>query len=263
MSLGLNDDPRFYIVAREPGAEHPAIPTWASEVENPAALSTASQNSSEHLGVDEVPGAFQISNVLDDRECARLLQVSEKLGYLHDAAVSLPRSVRHNDNVTWVADATTVDILWHRCAPVLCAIEIDFKEMRAVGINARFRFYRYQPGDFFKAHTDGAWTGSAVVDRQLIADAYGDRLSLMSFLIFLSDGYEGGRTQFYMDRNDPTAPAWSEKSSVVVNVRTAAGAVLCFPHGPHRQSYLHASEPIESGTKYIIRTDVLFQKTNN
>ncbi len=28
----------FYIIAREAGAEHPAIPTWASHVDNPAAL---------------------------------------------------------------------------------------------------------------------------------------------------------------------------------------------------------------------------------
>ena len=28
----------FYIVAREPGAEHPALPTWASDRDNPANL---------------------------------------------------------------------------------------------------------------------------------------------------------------------------------------------------------------------------------
>ena len=26
----------FYIIAHEPGAEHPAIPTWANQSENPA-----------------------------------------------------------------------------------------------------------------------------------------------------------------------------------------------------------------------------------
>ena len=31
-------------------------------------------------------------------------------------------------------------------------------------------------------------------------DAYGDRLSQMSFLLFLSDGYTSGRTLFFLDR---------------------------------------------------------------
>ena len=38
--------------------------------------------------------------------------------------------------------------------------KIIFQAKKALGINARFRFYRYQAGDYFKPHTDGAWPGS-------------------------------------------------------------------------------------------------------
>jgi predicted 2-oxoglutarate/Fe(II)-dependent dioxygenase YbiX len=115
-----------------------------------------------------------------------------------------------------------------------------------LGLNARFRFYRYSKGDFFNPHTDGAWPGSRVVNGQLVADAYGDRLSQMTALIFLSDGYEGGRTLFH---TGPTS---------IIPVHTPKGAILCFPHGMHPQHCVHAGEVVTAGQKYIIRTDVLY-----
>ncbi len=99
---------------------------------------------------------------------------------------------------------------------------------------------------FFNPHTDGAWPGSRVVNGQLVADAYGDRLSQMTALIFLSDGYEGGRTLFH---TGPTS---------IIPVHTPKGAILCFPHGMHPQHCVHAGEVVTAGQKYIIRTDVLY-----
>jgi hypothetical protein len=32
------ENANFYVVARQPGAENPAIPSWASRVDNPAGL---------------------------------------------------------------------------------------------------------------------------------------------------------------------------------------------------------------------------------
>ncbi len=249
----------FYVVAREPGAEHPALPTWANDRENPAALDVEYNAAVTRRVIDGVPGAFQLTNVLSAAECRRLVELSEALGYLPDAAVSLPRSIRHNHNVTWVADEHTTDILWRRCAGAMVFDSNQFSGKRALGLNARFRFYRYQPGDYFKPHTDGAWPGSKVVDHELIGNAFSDRWSQLSFIVFLSDDYRGGHTQFYLDAAQPSRPARGEGQALAVNVRTAAGEVLCFPHGLHPLHCLHSSEPIDSGTKYIIRTDVLFE----
>jgi hypothetical protein len=44
-----------------------------------------------------------------------------------------------------------------------------------------------------------------------------------------------------------------------VDIRTPAGSVLCFPHGMHPLHRVHSSVPISRGTKYIIRSDVLFK----
>lgn len=254
-----NIEKSFYVVAREPGAEHPALPTWASEINNPAQLDPEYQADIARVEVENVPGAFQLLNVISDQECARLISLTEALGYLKDAAVSLPRSVRHNHNITWVVDEQTDGILWSRCRDLIFDDQGILFGKKPLGLNARFRFYRYQQGDYFKPHTDGAWPGSRVIDRQLVANAYPDRLSQLSFLLFLSDGYEGGRTQFFVNRNDPSQPVLDHNETRLVSVSTPMGGVLCFPHGMHPLHCRHSSETIISGKKYIIRSDVLFE----
>ena len=245
----------FYIVCREPGAENPSLPTWACRTENPAALAQVyPQEEILRRRLDAVPGAYQLLNVLSPGECRRLVELSERLGYLEDAAVSLPRSVRHNDNVVWVADATTESILWRRVAH-LAGRELDiFDGKRPLGLNARFRFYRYGEGDYFKPHTDGSWPGSRVVDGELVANAWPDRYSLMTFLVLLNDDFEGGATRFLVPAEGRGDSRWRE-----VDIRTPAGGVLCFPHGMHPLHCVHSSEPVTGGTKYIIRTDMLFE----
>ena len=242
-------DSDYYIIARQPGAENPSIPTWACRRANPAGLANAAPGDVTRREVDGVPGAFQLLNLLSADECARLVAMTETLGYLADAAVSLPRSVRHNDSATWIADDDTGDRLWRRCRTLLQRDD-DFGGKRALGLNARFRFYRYGEGDFFAAHTDGSWPGSRVVDGELVDNAYDDRWSQLTFLLFLSADFDGGATRFYLDPED---------ESRVVDVRTPLGGALCFPHGMHPLHCVHASQPIRAGTKYILRSDILFQ----
>ena len=152
-------------------------------------------------------------------------------------------------------DDATCDLIWQRCAGQIQPID----EHPALGLNARFRFYRYGVDDFFAPHTDGSWPGSRVVEGELVTNAYPDRWSLLTILIFLSDDYDGGATQFLVYRDDPSHPARYGDEATAVEVRTPLGGVLCFPHGTHPQHCLHASTPITRGSKYIIRSDVLFE----
>ena len=249
----------FYVIAREPGAENPAIPTWASRVENPLALAESPSAQVVRQEVPEVPGGYQLFNVLADAECDALIRLSETLGYQQDAAVSLPREIRHNDNFVWVADDTTVATIWRRVA-AQAARELEmFDNKRPVGLNGRFRFYRYGSGDYFKPHTDGAWPGSRVVDGRLVNNAYDDRYSQMTVLLFLNDDYQGGATRFMVDAHNPHRPARYGAEYGEVDVKTPRGGALCFPHGMHPLHCVHSSEPIVAGSKYIIRTDMLFE----
>lgn len=254
-----NDMSDFYIIAREAGAENAAIPAWANHGTNPAALERDHPGPVKRIGIDSVPGAFQLLNVLSADECARIVELSESLGYLEDAAVSLPRAIRHNDSFTWIVDDDTNDLIWQRCGEQLYDGHEFNTGKRALGINARFRFYRYGEGDFFAPHTDGSWPGSRVVDGELIDNAYNDRWSQLSFLLFLSDGYEGGATCFHVSKTQSGLPAQRPDDTDIVAVRTPIGAALCFPHGMHPLHCVHSSQPITSGTKYIIRSDVLFE----
>ena len=148
------------------------------------------------------------------------MAISDTLGYHHDAPVSLPHHVRHNTNVNWVVDESIDGPIWERCRPLLTE---RVAGAPALGLNARFRFYRYREGDFFRPHTDGAWPGSRVVDRRLVYDAYGDRISQMSMLLFLSDGYTGGRTLFYVGEGDEGT------ETRAVGVATPKGAAVVLP----------------------------------
>ena len=242
----------FYIVAKESGAENPEIPTWASYTENPVGLISRSDNNVERIEVDKVPGAFQLTNILSVTECEQMISVSELLGYVPDAAVSLPRSIRHNDSLTWVVDDSTSNLIWARCKPYLDRNHSLFYDCKPLGLNNRFRFYRYGEGDYFSPHTDGSWPGSRIVDQKLVHNAYDDRWSQLTFLLFLNDNFEGGSTEFQI-------PGASGRASDTIAVRTPQGGVLCFPHGAHPMHCLHSSEQITEGTKYIIRSDVLFE----
>ncbi len=237
----------FYVVAREPGAENPSLPTWTSHNENPTGLATEAPFIVSRKEIPEVPGAFQLLNVFSQQECQAFIDTTEALEFLPDAPVSLARNIRHNDNVTWVVDETTDQLIWQRCGHLFTDADHLFEGRKAVAINARFRFYRYKEGDYFKFHTDGAWPGSRVIDQQLIGNAYPDRYSEMTFLILLSEDFDGGETRFRVNNEN-------------IDIRTPAGSVLCFPHGMHPLHKVHSSMPITRGTKYIIRSDVLFKQ---
>ncbi len=249
----------FFVAAYEAGAENTPVPTWASQKENPLALNATYDKTVQRVEVETVPGAFQLLNVLTKSECNSFIDATEALGYTQDASVSLPRSVRHNENLVWVVDDTTHDLIWDRCKTFMQDHIDIFNGKKPLGLNKRFRFYKYSEGDFFKPHTDGAWPGSRVIDKKLITNAYPDRYSQMTFLILLSEGFTGGATAFYVDKNDPQKPAKRTEDVKIVEVSTPMGGVLCFPHGSHVLHCLHGSREILSGVKYIIRTDVLFE----
>ncbi|EPJ44762.1 MAG: hypothetical protein OFPII_32390 [Osedax symbiont Rs1] len=254
-----SDDGDYFVVAYEAGAEHPALPTWANNKANIAKLSVSSPLKVTKRNISPVPGAFQLLNVFAKDECDRLITLSESMGYLADAAVSLPRDVRHNDSLTWVVDSQTDSIIWDRIKHLMVDDQGIFHGKLSLGLNARFRFYRYQKEDYFKPHSDGSWPGSRVINDQLVADAYGDRFSQMTFLILLTEDFEGGATRFLVNADDSSQPARRGNNVKEIDIRTPAGSVLCFPHGMHSLQCIHSSEPIYQGVKYIIRTDVLFE----
>lgn len=256
MNTEINKE-KFNIVAYEPGFNNPSLPTWSDTLAYEDLFDKDFDISQvQRIDIAEVPGAFQLLNVLSEAETQRLIDYTESLGYDEDSPVSLPHNVRHNENFNWVVSEIVDKTIWERSKHL---VNEEWQGETAKGINARFRFYRYKEGDFFKFHTDGAWPGSRVIDGKLVADAYG-LYSQYTYLMLLTEDFTGGETQFLVSKSEPTRPARSDDDAQIVNVRTPRGGVLCFPHGTHPLHCLHSSSEIGEGVKYIVRTDILFGK---
>ncbi len=142
----------------------------------------------------------------------------------------------------------------------------NLRKYELKGINNKYRFYRYEEGDYFSPHTDGSWqhtfvdrnlttsSSPAHVDediddsfRQWTVGEYDDRHSALTFLVLLTDDFMGGSTIFH-EKNG------KEK----ISLRTPKGGVLCFFHGMHPLHVLHEGEKVEKGVKYMIRTEVTY-----
>jgi predicted 2-oxoglutarate/Fe(II)-dependent dioxygenase YbiX len=95
----------------------------------------------------------------------------------------------------------------------------------ACGLNERFRYYRYEPGQYFNWHLDGAY-----------------KTSRLTFMVYLNDDFDGGTTDFHFG-----------KEFCDVSVKPERGTALLFRH-----SVLHRGSPVVSGKKYVMRSDVIY-----
>lgn len=237
----------FYVASTETGQERTDLPLWAMR-EKSLELAFPSLNVGgrdvQRREIPGVVGGFQLLNLLSADECQDFVKVLDCLGFHADAAVSLPYSVRHMVNCNFCVPDALDGALFERCQHLLPTIA----GCPPLGLNAKFRCYKYGAGDYFRPHTDGAWPGTRVRGDQIVADAYGDRLSQLTFLMLLTEGYEGGETRFLQSQGDRQGVA----------VRTPLGGVLCFPHGYHPDSPLHEGMLVQCGFKYMIRTEVLY-----
>lgn len=178
--------------------------------------------------------------VFTAEECQQFIDVSEQKGY-EAATITLGRNhfelrteVRNNDRVIY-DDAQLAEQLFARLRDLLPA---QLHGWNLVGLNERFRFYRYQSGQTFKPHWDGSYERS---------DWESSKLSL---LIYLSADFVGGETIFYQDVGMRKA-CFETRQAVVVPQQ---GQVLFFEH-----QQLHEGAPVTSGIKYVLRTDVMYK----
>lgn len=170
-------------------------------------------------------GVFTIAGFLTPAECASFISSSEQRGYSEagirtEQGELLYKDARNNDRVVF-DDSDLAHFLYERARPLLPQ-EID--GWKLWGFNVRFRYYRYAQRQQFDWHLDG--TVRAIPGQE----------SFLTFMMYLNEGFQGGSTEFGWDK-----------------VLPAEGMALVFPHRVR-----HRGAPVESGTKYVLRTDVMY-----
>jgi len=193
--------------------------------------------------VPAVPGAVLLPGVLTAAECAQLVALAEAIGFAEDASVGI-------EALHLLARSDLGAPLLARVAPLLP------RHGRLVGLNARWRLFRYSAGATYRPHIDGCWPGSGLgPSGEWVDDVHGGAaVSRLTFLVYLNDGFAGGGTTFFT--------AGAEEGHVHARgVCPRAGAVLVFPHGEAEGALVHEGSAVEAGgRKYVIRSDVLFEK---
>ena len=172
---------------------------------------------------------FLIKNFMTTEACEHLVRHAEKIGF-ESADDKYPLSYRTNKRC-WEDDETLAQSLWNK----LSNTEVFKQELTdASGINSRLRYCRYDDAEVFNIHRDGRYYKTEC------------EYSKLTFLLYLSDAsdYEGGSTRFFQQHN---------KETLLLDVKGNKGDVLIFDH-----TLWHEGGKIQSGTKHILRSDILF-----
>ena len=176
------------------------------------------------------PYIIEVPDLLTPDECGSLIAKIESLR--PDVATintrfgaAMRTDVRNNDRVMF-DDEDLARTLLER---VRGSAPKDIHGMALVGINERFRCYRYKPGMRFAPHKDGAFHRN---DHEQ---------SFYSFLVYLNEGFEGGNTTF------------ATEPEIAITPKTGLG--LLFQH-----PIIHEGSVVTAGVKYVARTDVMYRK---
>lgn len=94
-------------------------------------------------------------------------------------------------------------------------------------VEQRTACMRYSEGEYFGLHTDSPFV------------AQDGAFTKLSLVLYLNDDYSGGETVF---------------PDLALEVSPEIGKILLFPPNLH-----HMSKPISRGTKYIVRSEVLYR----
>jgi hypothetical protein len=174
---------------------------------------------------------FTISNFFDNKECDEYIALSENIGYeiatINAIEGHIVRLNTRNNTRVILDDFSIAERIWKRLKPFTPEV---VENRPVIGINERFRFYRYDPGQYFKLHYDGCYRRA------------NGEVSQLTLMIYLNDDFSGGETHFNLNYpNDD------------VVIKPEKGMALCFDH-----YLLHEGCDLIKGRKYVLRSDIMY-----
>lgn len=113
-----------------------------------------------------------------------------------------------------------------------------------LGLNECLKVFRYNPGGVFVEHRDGPW-----VPRQ-------DQCSMYTVVIYLNDNFDGGETRLLGSAEEFAPKGYREMLwNTNLGVTPVTGMALLVNH-----DCWHVGSPVKEGTKWILRTELIFQR---
>jgi prolyl 4-hydroxylase len=201
--------------------------------------------------------AFYVDNILSRQECQNLIAAAssapsaeQKIGfhYVTRATHTAPDGTRllvdlQKPNPHKLAvlfdHSKMLSRLWFALR--------DFLPLDAVGLNPKLRVLKYDAcdKDRFEPHFDA----TTVVD---------DHTSRLSVLLYLNDGngvdFEGGETLYLNHHDTSGSENRNHHYGSVTKITPQTARVVIFEH-----DLFHSGAPLLWGTKYVLRTDVMFE----
>jgi prolyl 4-hydroxylase len=175
------------------------------------------------------PVLFTLPAFLRPAECAAWIELAAAQGFAEAPVTTklgpLMMPEARNNTRVMLDDVPGTEGLWSRLQPHVAPCQRSDGTWLPVGLNERLRFYRYEPGQMFRWHRDGAFVRDA------------RERSLLTFIVYLDEGCVGGETEF--------------EDRVVTPAR---GMALIFSH-----HLLHQGALVREGVKHVLRSDVMYR----
>jgi hypothetical protein len=175
-----------------------------------------------------------IENVFTKEECEDLIKISEEKGF-ETAGFYVDKYGKEHfflnkrkSNRCIINDTSLADKILYRIKNL---IPREYNNRKLHSVNYKLKFLKYNIGDYFTRHHDGNYISENGSKSQI------------TILIYLNNDYEGAYTTFFKNSEDFNGCI----------IKPSIGMVCLMD-----QKIEHEVNALISGTKYVIRTDLMY-----
>lgn len=181
---------------------------------------------------------LHLSSVFESQYCSQLINKAIDSGF-NRAEVNvygktkMREDIRNNSRLMWESQELAKELEYKIKQAAVNNYPEIFNNKKTIGLGDYFRMYRYELGEYFKPHKDGS------VDKD-------NSNSFITVLVYLNNT-DGGET-ILMPEGFSQKDKW-------IKITPKVGDVLLFQH-----DCWHSGEQVKSGEKYVLRTDIFYEK---
>ncbi len=178
--------------------------------------------------IKEAINVWAIENFLDLETCNDLITEMESTGYFEESLYASPIEKKFDiTNRLFFKSEEFAEIIWNNIKEY---VPRKYHERyTSIGVNEQFRLYKYFKGQVFESHQD-----SPCIRNE-------NERSFYSLLIYFNDNFKGGETIFEN-----------------LSIKPKVGKAVFFPH-----TLIHSGALVIEGSKYILRTDIMYRLNVN